>query len=51
MICVDASLAIKWILEEEHTAQAEALYRATLLAGERIIAPPLLPIEATNILR
>ena len=51
MICVDASLAVKWVLAEEHTPQATSLYRATLLAGEPIIAPPLLPIEATNILR
>ena len=51
MICVDASLAVKSVLEEEHTAQAVALYRAALQSGKRIIAPPLLPIEASNILR
>lgn len=51
MICVDACLAVKWVLEEADTPRATALYRATLLAGESIVAPPLLPIEATNILR
>jgi predicted nucleic acid-binding protein len=51
MICVDASLAVKWILEEEESDRAKALYRETLHAGEPIVAPPLLPIEVTNILR
>ena len=51
MICVDASLAAKWVLEEEHSDRAEALLVAHIRAGERIVAPPLLPIEVTNILR
>lgn len=51
MICVDASLAAKWIPAEADSDRARALYRATLRAGEPIVAPPLLPIEATNILR
>src|SRR5438094_844573 len=51
MICVDASLAVKWILREERTELARALYRASLRSNEEIIAPPLLPIEVTNILR
>jgi predicted nucleic acid-binding protein len=51
VICVDASLAAKWILEEEFSDKAEALLIACTQTGERIIAPPLLPIEVTNILR
>ena len=51
MICVDASLAAKWILDEEHSDQAKALYRATVRATRAIVAPPLLPLEVTNILR
>ena len=51
MICVDASLAVKWVLDEEHSTQARALYRDVARAGRDVIAPPLLPIEATNILR
>jgi predicted nucleic acid-binding protein len=50
MICVDASVAAKWILREEWRDQAIALYYDALHAGERIVAPPLLPIEVTNIL-
>ena len=51
MICVDASVAVKWILEEERSDRADALYDATVEAGQPIIAPPLLPLEVTNILR
>lgn len=51
MICVDASLAAKWILEEERSNRAKALYRATVRAARPIVAPPLLPLEVTNILR
>ena len=51
MICVDASVAVKWILDEERSDRAIALYDAVVQAGQSIVAPPLLPIEATNILR
>ncbi len=51
MICVDASLAAKWVFEEEHSQEARALYRDSLTASDRIVAPPLLPIEVTNIVR
>lgn len=51
MIAVDASLAVKLVLPEEHSDKAKDLYRAAIAAGERLVAPPLLPIEVTNILR
>jgi predicted nucleic acid-binding protein len=51
MICVDASLAVKWVLDEERSDQARALFRALERAGRDIVAPPLLPFEVTNILR
>jgi predicted nucleic acid-binding protein len=51
MICGDSSVAVKWILDEERTDQARALLAATMSAGELIVAPPLMPIEVTNILR
>lgn len=51
MICVDASLAVKWILEEDGSDRATALYNAAVQTGEPIVAPLLLPIEVTNILR
>jgi predicted nucleic acid-binding protein len=51
VICVDASVAVKWILDEERSDLAMALYDAVVLAGQSIVAPPLLPLEVTNILR
>lgn len=51
MICVDASVAAKWIFTESYSDQARALLHAALEAGEHVIAPPLLPTEITNILR
>ncbi|MDO8689818.1 MAG: type II toxin-antitoxin system VapC family toxin [Dehalococcoidia bacterium] len=51
MICVDASVAAKWLLEEEHSDKADALYEACVRAGTPLVAPPLLPIELTNLLR
>ena len=51
MICVDASVAIKWLLKEERSDRAIAFYNATTNANQPIVAPPLLPLEVTNILR
>lgn len=51
MICIDASVAVKWILDEERSDLAMALYEAVVQAGQSIVAPPLLPLEVTNILR
>jgi predicted nucleic acid-binding protein len=49
MICVDASLAIKWVLSEESSELAEALYAANRAQG--VIAPALMPAEVTNAIR
>lgn len=51
MICVEASVAVKWILDEERSDRAGALYEATAKANQPIVAPSLLPLEITNILR
>ena len=51
MICADASVAIKWLLNEERSDRARALYSAAVQTREPIVAPPLLPLEVTNILR
>lgn len=51
MICADASVAVKWILDEERSDRARALYSAAVQTSEPIVAPPLLPLEVTNILR
>ena len=51
MICVDASVAVKWVLEEELSAHADALYLASQRAGFPLVAPALLWFEVTNIVR
>jgi predicted nucleic acid-binding protein len=51
MICVDASLAVKWVLPEEFSDRALALVTNSMRIGEPLVAPSLLPIEVTNILR
>ena len=51
MICVDASVAAKWILAEEYSDKALRLYQDAVANGQSIVAPTLLPYEVTNILR
>lgn len=51
MICVDASVVVKWLIKEERSERARALYHAAVLADVPIVAPPLLPLEVTNIFR
>lgn len=51
MICVDASVAIKLVLDEERSDRARALYSTAVQTSKPIVGPPLLPLEVTNILR
>ena len=51
MICVDASVAIKWVLVEEYSEEALALSAAAVQRGEAVVAPQLLLFEITNVLR
>jgi predicted nucleic acid-binding protein len=50
-VCVDASLAAKWILPEPDRDIAQALYADWRAATLEIVGPPLLFAEVTNILR
>src|SRR5690348_1790786 len=51
MICIDASLAAKWLLSEPDSPRARAFYRVCVLGNEQFVAPYLLASEITNILR
>jgi predicted nucleic acid-binding protein len=51
MICLDASVAVKLVLDEDWSDRVEALFFTSIEAGESVIGPPLLPIEVTNIIR
>jgi predicted nucleic acid-binding protein len=50
LICVDASVAAKWVLDEPLSDMARALYDDASANEEPTVAPSLLPIEMTNIL-
>ena len=47
-VVVDASVAVKWVLPEEHTDRAHALMTASIEARQRIVGPPHLPVEVSN---
>ena len=47
---VDASVALKWVLDEEFSDRAEALLNDCLVARRRIVGPPHLLAEVTNAL-
>lgn len=50
MIVVDSSVAVKWLIEEDLTPEAENLGAAAAASRETLIAPPLLPMEVANVL-
>ena len=47
---VDASLAAKWLLDEDNSDRARALARKWAADGTLPVAPYLLPIEVANVL-
>jgi predicted nucleic acid-binding protein len=50
-ICIDSGLLLKLVLNEPDSALADALWQSWLTAGAQLVAPPLLPIEITALLR
>ena len=49
-VVVDASLAVKWLLTEEFTEQADALAQYWLFENIQMAAPSHMRVEATNAL-
>ena len=49
-VVVDASLAFKWLVEEENSDRATALARLWDNEGSQLAAPPLMPFEVANAL-
>ncbi len=49
-VVVDASVAVKWVLEEPHTSEATALLAEWEEGGVEILAPALLSYEVSNAL-
>ena len=49
-VVVDASLAVKWLVVEEHTREANALARHWSAQGTQMVAPHYMRVEAINAL-
>ena len=49
-VVVDASVAFKWLVEEEHSDKATALVRRWDDEGSRLAAPQLISFEVANAL-
>ena len=49
-VVVDASVAFKWLVEEENSDKATALTRLWDDEGVQLAAPPLMPFEVANAL-
>ena len=50
LVVVDASLALKWVVEEPYSAEAAALLGEWEQDGMQRLAPTLLGYEVTNVL-
>ena len=50
VVIVDASLAVKWLVREEHSDEARAISRSWASEGTRTAAPYLMPVEVANAL-
>ena len=51
LICVDASFALKLVLDEPESEQVQALWAAWLAEGAALIAPCHLVFEVTSVIR
>ena len=49
-VVVDASLAVKWLVEEEDSGKAHAVLQSWVAQGVTRIAPYLMPFEVANAL-
>jgi predicted nucleic acid-binding protein len=50
-VCVDASIAVKWLLPEDDSDRALALRRWLRSERTTLVAPPHMPTEVTNVIR
>ena len=47
---MDASLAVKWLVDEDYSDEARAIARSWEVRGVRMAAPHLMPVEVANAL-
>ena len=49
-VVVDASFALKWVIQEENTEDALAIWDQWQDGNEEVLAPPIFKSEVTNVL-
>src|SRR5438132_1080829 len=49
-VVVDANVAVKWVLEEEHSDRAQKLFEDVVSAHDRLIGPPILISEVVSVI-
>ena len=50
-VCIDANIAVKWLLTEDDTATAISLAEHFRVERNTLVAPPHMPVEVTNVIR
>lgn len=50
-ICIDASLAAKWVLPEDGSDLALRFYQQRISSGVIFVAPAFMPVEVVNAIR
>jgi len=51
LLAIDASVAVKLFFAEAHSNRAIALFQHAALTNDQFVAPPLLPVEVTTVIR
>lgn len=50
-VCVDASLAVKWVVKESYEEKAAMLLEKWQMAGAELIAPAFFEVEVDSVIR
>ncbi len=50
-VCIDACIAVKWLIPEHDSDRALDLYAHILANQDTVIAPPHMPVEVVNTIR
>ena len=50
-VCIDASVALAWLLPHQRSADVRRAWLQLLASGERLLAPPLFLAECTSVIR
>ena len=51
LLCIDASIAVRWVFPEDHWEKAVAFHTALTDAGARLVAPEHFSVERVSVVR